>query len=286
MIDPCQAPARALVRWQHAAGPYWPYVCSAPFVGPWGATLGTNARTRACARLLEEVAAIPPGERAAVFVDLPPRLTLPATAALNDLGYVVVPVIQRWIVAPATLDCRRLVDDLIIHGARVRLPRPARGAVFLLDGDRAGPLRREGRPAPRRVFDNRYSYPACRFPPAAFLHHEGITSAWWISGAGIADDARQYAEAAGMGDDWTTKGARNIVTPSPTARPLVQVADAGAAASHRSPFRDLFVAFRALRGPDVSGVPPGPAIASAPRDPIVPDPQPRPADPHRARPAD
>ena len=25
--------AEALVRWQHAAGPFWPYVCAAPFLG-------------------------------------------------------------------------------------------------------------------------------------------------------------------------------------------------------------------------------------------------------------
>ena len=25
--------ARALVRWQHSVGPFWPYVCAAPFLG-------------------------------------------------------------------------------------------------------------------------------------------------------------------------------------------------------------------------------------------------------------
>jgi hypothetical protein len=40
--------ADALVRWQHAAGPFWPYVCAAPFLGTGdGERLALEARGRA-----------------------------------------------------------------------------------------------------------------------------------------------------------------------------------------------------------------------------------------------
>jgi hypothetical protein len=39
--------AEALVRWQHAAGPFWPYVCAAPFLGTGeGETMARQAWTR------------------------------------------------------------------------------------------------------------------------------------------------------------------------------------------------------------------------------------------------
>ena len=39
--------AQALVRWQHAAGPFWPYVCAAPFLGTGeGATFALQAWSR------------------------------------------------------------------------------------------------------------------------------------------------------------------------------------------------------------------------------------------------
>ena len=40
--------AQALVRWQHAAGPFWPYVCAAPFlsVGAGGVLVGRSESAR------------------------------------------------------------------------------------------------------------------------------------------------------------------------------------------------------------------------------------------------
>lgn len=46
MADPILA--RALVRWQHAAGPFWPYVCATPFLGlTEGAALARAVRAEA-----------------------------------------------------------------------------------------------------------------------------------------------------------------------------------------------------------------------------------------------
>lgn len=197
--------ARALVRWQHAAGPYWPYVCAAPFVGDVGiATLDAAARTqarRARSHIPRTVwQSLVAHEPTAIFVDLPPAWTLPSTPLLNELGFYVVPIIQRWTASPATLRCELLVAHLVELGQEVARPRHARGVVFLLDGERAGLTKR---PSPRlqsrRVFDNRYQYPICRFPPPHVLLDAGIATLQWIASANVADDLRpllgRYAEA-------------------------------------------------------------------------------------------
>lgn len=184
--------ARALARWQHAAGRYWLYVCSAPFVGD-RITIDRSGAGRPSRLVVDAVRSIPEEERAAIFVDLPTRLSLPSTPRLNDLGYVVVPVIQRWVTEPALLRSARLVDQLIRYGASVRRPRPDRGVIFILDGERAGPLLAADSPTPKRTFDNRYAYPSCRFPPPALLREDAISRVWWLTPRGIADDLADYA---------------------------------------------------------------------------------------------
>ncbi|MGH2459983.1 MAG: hypothetical protein ACRDIY_14085, partial [Chloroflexota bacterium] len=182
----------ALVRWQHAAGRYWPYVCSAPFVGD-PVAIGSPSTSRPSRAIVDAARSVPPGTRAAIFVDLPAWRSLPSTARLNDLGFAVVPVIQRWVTEPAILPSGRLVGDLLRYAAVVRRPRPERGIVFLLDGERAGPPRLAESTTPARAFDNRYGYPACRFPPPALLRDDGVTGVWWLARNGVADDLRDYA---------------------------------------------------------------------------------------------
>jgi hypothetical protein len=190
--SPDPALARALVLWQRAAGPYWPYVCAAPFISGRAPRRARAApvEPRLCELLL---ALAEPGT--AVFVDVAPADALAVTSELSGRGATVVPVVQRWCAAAGFLSARPLVDGLLAVDA---LGRPRGGAaVFLLDGERAG----RGRgPIPPRRFDNRYEYPACRFPPPALLRGKGVESVRWV-GRGIAPDLRGYAaglRAAGL----------------------------------------------------------------------------------------
>jgi len=73
-------------------------------------------------------------------------------------------------------------------------PRSDRGVVFLLDGDRAGPVTADEHGPPPRRFDNRYSYRICRFPPPRLLQQDGLTAAFWLSPPGIAPDLIEYAQ--------------------------------------------------------------------------------------------
>lgn len=214
--------ARALVRWQHAAGAYWPYVCAAPFNAECGTSgeariLATRSRwprptppdgggtkqTRAgeqglsaAARLLiDRLDATAKGERVAVFVDLPAVPTLAMAPVLCQRGIHPAPIIQRWVAEHAILPCEALVDTLITVSWQLMRPGQSRGAAFLLDGDRAGPLRfRADGTAPARRFDNRYEYPICRFPLPGFLRSDGITAVYWCSAGGVAVDLEPYAE--------------------------------------------------------------------------------------------
>lgn len=190
------APLAALARWQHAAGEYWPYVCAAPFLGDHPLPTARRPRRAPVARWLVGMAtALPAEARPAIFVDLPPAATLGATPDLADLGFHVVPVIQRWAAHPAVLDCRALVDRLVLYAALIHRPVSERGVVFLLDGDREGPDRRPDF-APR-VFDNRYTYSSDRFPPPTFLRARRIESLSWVGPSDIAQDLRPYLEDLG-----------------------------------------------------------------------------------------
>lgn len=111
------------------------------------------------------------------------------------LGLFVVPVIQRWPAQPAVLSSRRLRQHLVAIGAMVQRPTVVRGVLFILDGDRAGPARLESSPCTGRVFDNRYAYPSCRFPPPGLLLHQGVTRAVWVSRGDVAADLLAYSES-------------------------------------------------------------------------------------------
>jgi hypothetical protein len=227
---------RALIRWQHAAGPYWPYVCAAPFLGNEGSAChpersaesvlgpkergilrcaqddsygeadkvghdqkpasarhpapGSRGTPARLARLADRLAL---DGRLALFVDLPPERTLAAAPGLVEAGFLVVPVVQRWVAARAVIPCRRLVELLIGVGERLRRPTRPRGVVLLLDEARHGP-RADRAPRAPRGFDNRYSLRADRFPPAEFLRHDRIERVSWLAPNGIAPDLLRYVQ--------------------------------------------------------------------------------------------
>jgi hypothetical protein len=184
--------AKSLESWQRAAGPFWLYVCAAPFLSPLAeAELAQPARKTRWSGAREIFSAVQEAQdqRTAVFVDLAPEQTLTLTAELNRLDYVVVPVIQRWAVANAAVPSELLVEALVRYGAQARLPHEhwdqIRGAVFLLDGLRRGRPMAQSATSPNtdgahaaaisrrtsstRRFNNRYTYPICRFPPSSLL---------------------------------------------------------------------------------------------------------------------
>ena len=191
MSGPDPELARALVRWQRAAGPYWPYVCAAPFLAEFSVAVPVRSG-RPVDALGSAIERIGPDERPALFVDLPPVGTLRSAPALADRGFFVVAVIQRWPAPSAVLDCRDVVRVLVASGALLRRPREPRGVVFLLDGGRAGSVE-PGGARPRRAFDNRYGYRADRFPPPEFLRRAGVSVIRWIGAGGIASDLLPYA---------------------------------------------------------------------------------------------
>jgi glutathionylspermidine synthase len=150
----------------------------------------------------------------ALFVDLPAPATLAAAPPLSQLGVAVVPVVQRWCTPRAVLSSRPLLDALVAAAEIVAPPRDGSRVVLLLDGERAG---RRGLQPPAHRFDNRYDYPACRFPPPELLRREGVTRVLWLSRGGIAPDLRAYAQrlaAAGLPPDIVDAGPR-AAAPSP-----------------------------------------------------------------------
>jgi hypothetical protein len=207
--------ARALVAWQHAAGPWWPYVCAAPFLemgegtgapfgqpGRDGSSAGPGyaraQRHRASAWSRRQVALVdrllpldaPAGDDHAdehaperpsvVLVDVPAEPILALAPLLVERGWYVVPVIQRWIASPAVLPCRRLMRLLLAGSERVRRPASPRGVVLIADGERLGP---PGYPlfVPGRAVDNRYEYQICRFPSVDFLHAREVRTMRWVT---------------------------------------------------------------------------------------------------------
>lgn len=184
----------ALLQWQDAAGPYWPYVAAAPFLGdpPAAASEPGRVRPRRVSPPLGDALRAIGGEVGlALFVDLPPTRTLPATALLNDLGFIVVPIIERWVASPAVVRCDTLARDLAAYGCAVVCPSRPRGVVFLLDGERAGPGGPLGSRTAKRL-DNRYRYSTHRFPPPSFLQRQEIRAVHWLPNRGIAPDLQPY----------------------------------------------------------------------------------------------
>jgi hypothetical protein len=180
------------------------YVCAAPFLSPVPPAVPPrcprphNALLELLSRLVEPATA--------VFVDLPAAATLAAAPPLSARGAAVVPVIQRWCAPGAVLPARPLLDRLVASAERVGPPGDGAMALFLLDGDRSGPA---GRQPPVHRFDNRYEYPACRFPPPELLRREGIDRVRWLSRRGVAADLSRYTlrlSAAGLGPDLVDAG--------------------------------------------------------------------------------
>lgn len=188
--------ATALVRWQHAAGPWWPYVCAAPFLGSVeGELLAAGAypsrpvrgRRLAEARALVDWlvtcgddAATIDGSPLVVLVDAPSEPVLAVVPLLVARGWYVVPVIQRWIARPAVLPCGRLLRQLVDGAWQVHRPTAPRGVILIADGERMGT---PGYPslAPGRAFDNRYEYQVCRFPSIDFLRGQDVRSVRWVT---------------------------------------------------------------------------------------------------------
>ncbi len=199
----------AFARWQDAAGPYWLYVCATPFLSELTVEMAAAVEPRVPTALARVVYG---GRNAgtAIFADLVPEVALLATPLLQRCGYHVVPVIQRWAVAPAVIRSETLLVRLVACQPATSLPVEVRGVVFLLDRRRFGvagppparPARLAVRRHPRlgRRFDNRYEYPICRFPPPDLLRENGVSRAVWLPDW-IAPDLQPYAArlaAAGL----------------------------------------------------------------------------------------
>src|SRR5688500_7491306 len=88
--------SRALLCWQDAAGPWWPYVCATPFLSELPVEERDLVRARLPAPLARVLGSCDDAGGTALYVDLAPETVLAATPVLNGRGYVVVPVIQRW----------------------------------------------------------------------------------------------------------------------------------------------------------------------------------------------
>src|SRR5207248_2488104 len=180
----------------------WPYVCATPFLSDLPIDEPRDVGPRLPTALARVLGAGVGGQPTAIFVDLAPEVSLPATTELNRQGYIVVPVIQRWAASPAVIPCERLIARLIEFGRLAKTPANPRGVVFFLDGGRFG-RRQAGietgpskfgahRLANTRRFDNRYEYPICRFPPPELLRKVGIRQTVWLPEA-VAPDLQPYA---------------------------------------------------------------------------------------------
>ncbi len=165
-----------------------PFLCDAPAVRVQPERRASRWAQVTYKPLAEGVAGVPQEARSAIFVDLPAEQTLPQTAALRALGFRPIPVIQRWIEPKALLPGSRLIEVLLRYQPRMPRPHVERGAVFLLDARRNHDFGR----APASRFDNRYSYPLCRFPPAALLLANGVRHATFIGARGLAEDLGEY----------------------------------------------------------------------------------------------
>jgi hypothetical protein len=185
---------RALVRWQHAAGPYWPYVCATPFLGQIDPDPVELEPAGAAAAFLHALGPAAPNQGVAVFVDLPPQETLPAAPSLRRRGSTVVPIIQRWIEPNSLLAGGPLLKCLDAYSPRGFRPSAGNEVVFLLDSDRSGATVGATDSSPRARFDNRYAYPVCRFPPAEFLKTQKVVEVHWLSRAAGAADLIEYKQ--------------------------------------------------------------------------------------------
>jgi glutathionylspermidine synthase len=149
--------------------------------------------------LAEAIKNTNPDQPTAFFVDLPPTSVLPATVWLNQMGFVVVPIIPRWVAFPSVLSCVRLLDQLVIFGERCRRSSSPRAVVFVLDGEREGRARTA---EPSDSFDNRYVYSGGLFPSAEDLQRRGFCAVRWVTTTGLTPDLQAYAAglaAAGLG---------------------------------------------------------------------------------------
>jgi hypothetical protein len=208
--------AEALVRWQHAAGPFWPYVCAAPFLGTAEGTLlaqrvmgsgrgegrnqprisgGQSALVDRLVSAAHDLTPFRTGEAAGgdevapwngglplILADVPAEPVLAVAPLLAARGWYVVPIVQRWIATPAVLPCRQLVERLVVGARQMKRPAAPVGAILIVDGERTGsvdaPLL-----VPGRTFDNRYEYQTCRFPSTRFLQAQGVRRVRWITSA-------------------------------------------------------------------------------------------------------
>lgn len=206
------APARALLRWQRGAGPFWPYVGATPFISPYLCGDGETAVPAAARQSAAQAPAprLPRGLRSAAapptawFTDLPAAPLLAAAGELAALGFWVAPLVQRWLVDGGVLPPEPLAAALLAPPQGYGNPhaqRP-RGVVFILDGERCGRRRPLGQPYRPRRFDNRYEYTLHVFPPPAVLEAQGIRRVGWVAGRhGAAVDLALYlrsAAAAGL----------------------------------------------------------------------------------------
>ena len=184
---------RALLRWQHVAGPFWPFVGVAPFLTELNPGWARPRPSSVGTVLLDLLPLSTRGGRFAALLDLPIEKTLAAAGELNAAGLTIVPVVQRWSAQPAVLDCRQLLGLLLDQAQRQRRLEAPKGLLLLLDAERTGRRSPPRLRAPSGAFDNRYTYRSCRFPTATTLARAGYDRVLWLSGGGIAVDLVDYA---------------------------------------------------------------------------------------------
>ncbi|MEA2642167.1 MAG: hypothetical protein QOF51_3561, partial [Chloroflexota bacterium] len=98
----------ALSRWQRAAGPFWPYVCAAPFLGEITVPTvrsGSSAMSDAFAARVTQLVEDAPDSMAAIYADVSPEMALAASGQLSAQQIATVPVIQRWVIDQARVPC-------------------------------------------------------------------------------------------------------------------------------------------------------------------------------------
>src|SRR5207249_1956684 len=96
------------------------YVCAAPFLRSVPQTGRRSKSPAPESRVIEMIESLPATDGSAIYIDLPPTHTLRLTPQLNDLGFRVVPIIQRWVAAPAVIPCGELSRQLVEAGAAAR----------------------------------------------------------------------------------------------------------------------------------------------------------------------
>ena len=189
---------RAYVRWTRAAGPFWAYAGLTPLCG--SAPLDTSRHADVTAlvdlsrRVLEaQILPLLPesGQKLALILDLPIRISLACALPLAEAGFIPVPLVYRWPVEPSNVDASEAAALLASLAPSPRGPTDPRGVALLLDSQRYDGTSRF---SPGH-FDGRYHYPLDVLPPPQALLDWGATAVVTVSDrVQIRDDLATITE--------------------------------------------------------------------------------------------